>query len=194
MYGTYDDVSLSSFMEVQLNSSYRTDWDDTALELKVLNSHEDSNSDLLYWLVKFPVSFTDIVVNFLTLLERHQMYRITCNILLCSCPRLPCQHTATHNAKTIQTYHTVHSEYHTDLSHYSFQHFFANRDYVFKRRFRVDREKKEVVIMSEAVSADFLPAEKGVHRVNEYWSTMVIRAKGDMDQVWEDSCFVFVSA
>lgn len=115
VYGTYDDVSLSSFMEVQLNSSYRTDWDDTALELQVLDSHEDSNSDLLYWLVKFP-------------------------------------------------------------------HFFANRDYVFKRRFRVDREKKEVVIVSEAVSADFLPPEKGVHRVNEYWSTMVIRAKSDMDQ------------
>lgn len=50
----------------------------------------------------------------------------------------------------------------------------------------VDRDKREVVIMSEAVNPDFLPEEKGVHRVNEYWSTMVIRAKGDMDQVWDD--------
>lgn len=115
VYGSYDDVSLSSFMETQLNSDYRTEWDDTALQLKVLSSHDESNSDLVYWLVKFP-------------------------------------------------------------------HFFANRDYVFKRRFIVDSEKREVVIMSEAVCPDVMPEEKGIHRVNEYWSTMVIRALGDMDQ------------
>ncbi|MPC26800.1 StAR-related lipid transfer protein 7, mitochondrial [Portunus trituberculatus] len=115
VYGRYDDVSLSSFMETQLNSDYRTEWDDTALQLKVMSSHEDSNSDLVYWLVKFP-------------------------------------------------------------------HFFANRDYVFKRRFIVDSEKREVVIMSEAVCPEVMPEEKGIHRVNEYWSTMVIRALGDMDQ------------
>ncbi|XP_063844048.1 uncharacterized protein LOC135090857 [Scylla paramamosain] len=115
VYGSYDDVSLSSFMETQLNSNYRTEWDDTALQLKVLSSHEESNSDLVYWLVKFP-------------------------------------------------------------------HFFANRDYVFKRRFIVNSEKREVVIMSEAVCPEVMPEEKGIHRVNEYWSTMVIRALGDMDQ------------
>lgn len=115
VYGRYDDVSLSSFMETQLNSNYRTEWDDTALQLKVLDTHQESNSDLLYWLVKFP-------------------------------------------------------------------HFFANRDYVFKRRFTVNHEKREVVIMSEAVCPDIMQEEKGVHRVNEYWSTMVIRALGDVDQ------------
>lgn len=70
MYGTYDDVSLSSFMEVQLNSNYRTEWDDSALQLQVLDSHEDSNSDLLYWLVKFPVSFKDTVVNNFVISDR----------------------------------------------------------------------------------------------------------------------------
>ncbi|KAG7162226.1 StAR-related lipid transfer protein 7-like [Homarus americanus] len=104
LYGTYDDVSLSAFVEVQLNSNFRTDWDDTALQLRVLDSDQDSNSDLLYWLVKFP-------------------------------------------------------------------HFFANRDYLFKRRFTVN-EEKEVVIMSEAIKPDYVPEEAGVHRVNEYWSTM----------------------
>ena len=47
----------------------------------------------------------------------------------------------------------------------------------------MNSEMREVVIMSEAVSPDVLPEEKGVHRVNEYWSTMVIRALGDVDQV-----------
>lgn len=49
----------------------------------------------------------------------------------------------------------------------------------------MDSEKREVVIMSEAVCPDVMPEEKGIHRVNEYWSTMVIRALGDMDQVWD---------
>lgn len=113
VYGTYDDVSLSAFMEVQLNTSFRSEWDDTALQLRVLDSDGDSNSDLIYWLVKFP-------------------------------------------------------------------HFFANRDYIFKRRFSVNRERNEVVVMSEAISPDYIPEEKGIHRVNEYWSTMVIRAHEDI--------------
>ncbi|XP_066961496.1 uncharacterized protein [Macrobrachium rosenbergii] len=112
VYGTYDDVSLSAFMEVQLNSDFRTEWDDTALQLRVLDSQKESNSDLIYWLVKYP-------------------------------------------------------------------HFFANRDYIYKRRFMWNEEKQEAVILNEAVSLDNIPEEKGVHRVSEYWSTMVIRAKED---------------
>ncbi|XP_064118894.1 uncharacterized protein LOC135223903 [Macrobrachium nipponense] len=112
VYGTYDDVSLSAFMEVQLNSDFRTEWDDTALQLRVLDSQKESNSDLIYWLVKYP-------------------------------------------------------------------HFFANRDYIYKRRFMWNEEKQEAVILNEAVSLNNIPEEKGVHRVSEYWSTMVIRAKED---------------
>lgn len=115
VYGAYDDVSLSAFMEVHLNSDFRTEWDDTALQLRVLESHKESNSDLIYWLVKYP-------------------------------------------------------------------HFFANRDYIFKRRFLWNEAKQEVVIMSEAVSPDHVPEEKGIHRVNEYWSVMVIKAKEDANQ------------
>ena len=50
----------------------------------------------------------------------------------------------------------------------------------------MDSEKREVVIMSEAVSPEVMPEEKGIHRVNEYWSTMVIRALGDMNQVLDE--------
>lgn len=115
VYGTYDDVSLSAFMEAQLNSGFRKEWDDSVLELRVLDSHTESNSDLVYWLVKFP-------------------------------------------------------------------QFFANRDYVFKRRFTYNEERKEAVIMSQAVDSDVFPEEKGIYRVNEYWSTMVIRACESIDK------------
>lgn len=64
-----------------------------------------------------------------------------------------------------------------------FQHFFANRDYVFKRRFAFDEENQEAVIMSRAIDSNEFPEEKGIYRVNEYWSTMVIRACESIDKV-----------
>lgn len=48
----------------------------------------------------------------------------------------------------------------------------------------MNNEKKEAVIMSEAVRPNLVPEEKGIHRVNEYWSTMVIRAREDVNKVW----------
>lgn len=59
VYGRYEDVSLSAFMESQLNTHFRTEWDFTALQLSILHSQKDSNSDLLYWLVKFPSFFSN---------------------------------------------------------------------------------------------------------------------------------------
>lgn len=47
----------------------------------------------------------------------------------------------------------------------------------------MNEEKKEVVIMSEAISPDYIPEEKGVYRVSEYWSTMVIRSREDVNKV-----------
>ncbi|MCL4129955.1 UNVERIFIED_CONTAM: hypothetical protein GTU68_022261 [Idotea baltica] len=115
VYGTYDDMSLSAFMEVQLNPSFRSEWDSSALQLKIINSHSSTNSDLMYWLVKFP-------------------------------------------------------------------QFFANRDYVFKRRYKVNEERKEVVIMNEIEEDCNLSEQNGVHRVKEYWSIMVLRAKENFNK------------
>ncbi|KAF2360098.1 START domain, partial [Trinorchestia longiramus] len=126
VYGRYDDVSLCAFVETQLSTSYRTKWDPSALDLRVLHSDSllpeagmepsdkdkaYSAQDLLYWLIKFP-------------------------------------------------------------------RFFANRDYVFKRRYRADVPRQEVVIVSEAASSRCGVDEvSGVHRVHDYWSVMVVRAK-----------------
>ncbi|XP_076030128.1 uncharacterized protein LOC143018551 [Oratosquilla oratoria] len=115
VYGSYDDVCVTAFAEVQLNTQYRTVWDSSALDLRVIDAHPESNSDLVYWLVKFP-------------------------------------------------------------------HFFANRDYVFKRRYTVNHENKSVVILNKVTDYNNLPEVKGVHRVQEYWSVMVIKAREDFDK------------
>lgn len=52
---------------------------------------------------------------------------------------------------------------------------FANRDYVYNRRFFVDRSKKVIVIVNKSVQHPKAPARPGNHRVNEFWSYMVIK-------------------
>lgn len=37
--------------------------------------------------------------------------------------------------------------------------------------------------MSQAIESNVFPEEKGIYRVNEYWSTMVIRACESIDKV-----------
>lgn len=53
---------------------------------------------------------------------------------------------------------------------------FANRDYVFNRRFFVDRNRKQIIIVNKSLVHPFSPKRPNIQRVNDYWSCMVIRA------------------
>lgn len=52
---------------------------------------------------------------------------------------------------------------------------FANRDYVYNRRYFVDRSKKVIVIVNKSVQHPKCPVKVSNQRVNEYWSFMVIK-------------------
>lgn len=52
---------------------------------------------------------------------------------------------------------------------------FANRDYVYNRRFFVDRSKKVIVIVNKSIQHPKCPVKPSNQRVNEYWSYMVIK-------------------
>lgn len=56
------------------------------------------------------------------------------------------------------------------------QKLFANRDYVFNRRFFVDRNRKLVIIVNKSLVHPFSPKRPNIQRVNDYWSCMVIRS------------------
>lgn len=51
---------------------------------------------------------------------------------------------------------------------------FSNRDYVYQRRWMVDREKGLIVIISKVTEHPDAPTRPGVYRVTSYWSYMVI--------------------
>lgn len=55
------------------------------------------------------------------------------------------------------------------------QKLFANRDYVYQRRFVVDRARKLIVIASKSIEHPSCPPLPSKQRVQEYWSYMVIK-------------------
>lgn len=56
---------------------------------------------------------------------------------------------------------------------------FANRDYVYQRRWILDRDEGLIVIISKVTEHPKAPARPGVYRVTSYWSFMVIRPYTD---------------
>ncbi|XP_071449050.1 stAR-related lipid transfer protein 7, mitochondrial-like isoform X2 [Hetaerina americana] len=115
VYGRFDEISALDFLQVQIDTNYRRKWDKTVADIHVVDSDPKSNSDVIYWEVKWP-------------------------------------------------------------------HMFANRDYVFNRRFEVDRQKKLMVIVNKNVEHPSVPPKPGAQRVSEYWSCMVIKPQKDFTE------------
>ncbi|XP_012223145.1 stAR-related lipid transfer protein 7, mitochondrial-like [Linepithema humile] len=65
----------------------------------------------------------------------------------------------------------------TDIIHWEmiWPKLFSNRDYVYQRRWVVDREKRLVVIVSRVTEHPDVPERRGIYRVRTYWSYMVIK-------------------
>lgn len=56
------------------------------------------------------------------------------------------------------------------------QKLFANRDYVFKRRYFVDSSRKLIIIVNKSTTHPASPKKPNNQRVKDYWSYMVIRS------------------
>lgn len=65
----------------------------------------------------------------------------------------------------------------TDIIHWEmiWPKLFSNRDYVYQRRWIVDREKGLVIIVSRVTEHPDVPERRGTYRVKTYWSYMVIK-------------------
>lgn len=53
---------------------------------------------------------------------------------------------------------------------------FANRDYVYNRRFFIDRNRKLIIIVNKSIDHPTSPKQPNIQRVKDYWSYMVIRS------------------
>lgn len=55
VYGKYHDVAAKDFLKAQIDTEFRKTWDNTAINLKVVEQDSESNSDIVYWEMKWPV-------------------------------------------------------------------------------------------------------------------------------------------
>lgn len=55
VYGKWDDVTANDLFQVQIDCKYRKEWDTNSVQLYVVDSDAESNSDVLYWEFLFPV-------------------------------------------------------------------------------------------------------------------------------------------
>ncbi|XP_020287537.1 stAR-related lipid transfer protein 7, mitochondrial-like isoform X2 [Pseudomyrmex gracilis] len=65
----------------------------------------------------------------------------------------------------------------TDIIHWEmiWPKLFSNRDYVYQRRWVVDKEKGLIIIVSRVTEHPDVPERRGIYRVRTYWSYMVIK-------------------
>ncbi|GLV45483.1 uncharacterized protein CBL_05586 [Carabus blaptoides fortunei] len=115
LYGSYNDVTAEDFLQVQIDTEYRQQWDTTAVSLHVVDTDAQSNSDIIYWEMLWP--------------------------------RL-----------------------------------FSNRDYVYNRRYKVDKKHKIITIVSKSIQHPSCPLKPDKHRVNDYQSCMVIRPSSELNR------------
>ncbi|CAL8138792.1 unnamed protein product [Orchesella dallaii] len=59
VYGYYDDISAEDFLDVQLDIEYRKKWDDTALQLEIVEKDAVSMSEVIYWEMRWPRMFSN---------------------------------------------------------------------------------------------------------------------------------------
>uniref|UniRef100_A0A146LLQ9 Phosphatidylcholine transfer protein n=1 Tax=Lygus hesperus TaxID=30085 RepID=A0A146LLQ9_LYGHE len=59
VYGYFDDVKALSFLQAYLDLETRKTWDQHVLKLEIVESEPSSNSDLIYWVSKWPRLFSN---------------------------------------------------------------------------------------------------------------------------------------
>lgn len=62
------------------------------------------------------------------------------------------------------------------------QRFFANRDYVFNRRYLIEESKNLLFLFNKSTEHPNVPAQNGKYRITDYFSCMVIRPTSKMDE------------
>ncbi|KAG8240742.1 StAR- lipid transfer protein 7, mitochondrial [Homalodisca vitripennis] len=63
-----------------------------------------------------------------------------------------------------------------------FQKLFSNRDYVFKRRYRIDKKRNLIYLVNRITEHPSCPVVPSKQRVSEYWSYMIIKPQTTFDK------------
>ena len=64
MYGAYDDITAIDYLAVHVDTEFRKEWDTSAVALDILESDPESNSEVVYWEMQWPVGITGVSHHF----------------------------------------------------------------------------------------------------------------------------------
>ncbi|XP_049962214.1 stAR-related lipid transfer protein 7, mitochondrial isoform X1 [Schistocerca serialis cubense] len=96
VYGKYNDVSAQAFLQAQIDTDYRKEWDNTAVTLKIIDSEPTSNSDVIYWEMQWPKLFSnrDYVFNrrYMVCIEKNVIIIVNKCVEHPGCPEKPENH------------------------------------------------------------------------------------------------------
>lgn len=62
MYARFETVKAMDFLRAQLDTNFRKQWDSSATQLKIIEENTETNTDLVYWEMRWPVTFIKVKV------------------------------------------------------------------------------------------------------------------------------------
>lgn len=80
VYGAYDDITAVDFLAVHVDTEFRREWDTSAVVLDVLESDPESNSEVVYWEMQWPVCILCTI--FVSTCKAHMMFEVLNHVVL----------------------------------------------------------------------------------------------------------------
>ncbi|XP_057367632.1 uncharacterized protein LOC130688653 [Daphnia carinata] len=59
MYGRFETINAMDFLRVQLDTNFRKQWDASAIQLEIIEENVNTNTDLVYWEMRWPRPFAN---------------------------------------------------------------------------------------------------------------------------------------
>jgi hypothetical protein len=62
VYARFETVKAMDFLRVQLDTNFRKQWDTSATQLKIIEENKETNTDLVYWEMRWPVNLIKVLL------------------------------------------------------------------------------------------------------------------------------------
>lgn len=69
MYARFETVKAMDFLRAQLDTNFRKQWDTSATQLKIIEENKETNTDVVYWEMRWPVTFIKVLLSNVLLIK-----------------------------------------------------------------------------------------------------------------------------
>lgn len=69
VYARFETVKAMDFLRAQLDTNFRKQWDTSATQLKIIEENKETNTDLVYWEMRWPVTFIKVLLSNVLLIK-----------------------------------------------------------------------------------------------------------------------------